>query len=331
METIAQIELINENYLEECLNIIRSHGKEKLFEHFDIEQFILGVREIGMNAIRHAEGGELELSANASGGILRVVISDSGKGIANLNDAKKDGFSTIDNSLGIGLNVAERSCDRFRMDSVLGEGTSVLLEKHRPISHQNVDYGIVSLADQHYQFNGDQFIIKEYNGDSVLVGVIDGPGQGYDAHAIASTCKEYVERNIFEPIDHLLEYLDALLTESNDNIGITASLARLSPGKLVYKGFGDTHAYLMSNYTIDRLANQGGRLGQLMKYRSGVVQRAFDDRITLVLCTDGISTLDSVLDFDPYQNMQGLANRLFDQYHKPYGDATILAVKYNCK
>ena len=318
--------LENTSDISQALNIVRAMGIENRYTKVDIEQLILATSEIAGNAIRHAGGGEVQIELLKKGGILKVVVTDSGQGIANIELAKREGYSTINTSLGLGLIAAERSVDHFYIDSTVGSGTTITLEKHRPIKHDVVEYGIVSIADSDYNFNGDQYLIKEYDGDSVLIGLIDGPGQGYDAYAISNTCKEYIVANYRLPIEKLLLNLDALMKESNDEIGITASLARITPGKFIYKGYGDTHSYMVRDGNFNYLINQAGRLGQINKFRQGVSEYRFQEKLQLVLCTDGISSLPIVNSITG--SAQDAANLLFDKNHKSHGDASILTLIY---
>jgi len=315
-----------EQDLPQLMQCIREDGRSYGFARLDIEQFVLGVSEIGTNTVRHGGGGEATFSILKKGGVMRVVFDDNGPGISNIGQAKIEGFSTINNSLGIGLVVAQRSVDYLSIDSTPDSGTSITLEKHRPISPEVVDYGLVSIADAKYDFNGDQYLIKEYGGDSLLIGMIDGPGQGYDAYSIATSCKTYIEEHYLDPIDKILRDLDLMMNESRDIVGVTASIMRVTPGKMTYKGYGDTHAYLVKDGVYHALINQGGRLGNLKKYRPGVGEFVFDKKLQVILCTDGISVLPK------RQALRGtaqqVANVLFDDHHKPHGDASVLSVKY---
>ncbi len=322
------IDLVEIATLHNDLRIIRETAITKGFSVLDTETFILAISEICTNAIRHASGGTLELNTSKEN-VLRVIISDDGPGIENVESAYEEGYSTIKGSLGLGLSVAERCSDFMQLESDHENGTVVILEKYKEINHEVLDLGLVSFADGMYSFNGDQYILKEYNGDSLLMGIIDGPGQGYDAFATANACKKYIEKNYRKPIETLLQDLDNVLRESNDNVGITASLARITPKKIIYKGYGDTHAYVVKQGKLHRLANQGGRLGQLQKFRTGTTELQFEEGIKIVLCTDGIHSLPMEERF--VGSAQIVANGIFKKYRKSYGDATIFAAKYLIK
>ena len=217
-------------------NTVRDICRQNLFDKVDTEQMVLACSEIGHNAIRHGLGGKAHAQSLKNGKLIRVIIIDKGPGILNIELAKREGYSTVKTSLGLGLEGAQRLVDNFEIESSMDGGTTVTLEKFRPLSKDIVDYGLVSIPDNNYNYNGDQYILKEYDGDSLLIGVVDGPGQGYDAHSIAQTCKQFVENNYHRPIIELLTALNTLMKESNDDVGITCSLARITPDGVHYAG-----------------------------------------------------------------------------------------------
>ena len=88
------------------------------------------VSELARNLVVHAKGGTLTLTfvvqARRTG--IQVCATDSGPGIADVNQALQDGFTT-QTSLGIGLGVAKRMMDDFSICSHPGRGTSVIAVK----------------------------------------------------------------------------------------------------------------------------------------------------------------------------------------------------------
>lgn len=88
------------------------------------------VAEIACNMIVHAVGGELAVAAatdRTRRGVV-VVALDRGPGIADIDQAMRDGFSTSA-SLGFGLPGARRLVDEFEIESCVGAGTRVTLRK----------------------------------------------------------------------------------------------------------------------------------------------------------------------------------------------------------
>jgi serine/threonine-protein kinase RsbT len=94
----------------------------------DQTRFATAVSELGRNAVRYAVGGQCELTDLSDARFVRLQarISDSGHGIADIDQAMKDGFST-GGSLGAGLPGTRRLVDVFEIESS-PEGTCVTVQ-----------------------------------------------------------------------------------------------------------------------------------------------------------------------------------------------------------
>jgi len=88
------------------------------------------VSEIARNIVVYANTGEIVLRAQQGDGRwgLVVVATDEGPGIADLEQALSDGFSTT-GSLGVGLPGARRLMDSREIDTEVGRGTTVTMLK----------------------------------------------------------------------------------------------------------------------------------------------------------------------------------------------------------
>ena len=296
------------------------------FEKIACAELALAVSEIAQNAWRHGGGGVFKITSLKGGKIIQVKISDFGKGIQNIDLAMREGFSTIRTSLGIGLEAAQRSVDKFEVKST-SEGTTILLEKFLPMRTDVIEYGLVSVPDEKYNFNGDEYLIKEFDGDKVLLGVIDGIGQGYKAHAMSTMVKNFVIKNFHLTLDSLILSCDSLLKESEITGGAAMSLAIIEPKRLTYLGVGDTHCYLLNENPIE-LSNYDGRVGdyQLPPLHTKVYE--FEKTSTFLMCTDGIKSDLLSYELPINEAPQKMANFVFNHFHRPYGDVTALVTKY---
>jgi serine/threonine-protein kinase RsbT len=84
------------------------------------------VSELVRNILKYAGSGEVRLRRvqRASGGGIEILVSDHGPGIADLDAAMSDHFSTS-GTLGLGLPGVKRLMDDFSMESAPGKGTRV--------------------------------------------------------------------------------------------------------------------------------------------------------------------------------------------------------------
>ena len=90
------------------------------------------ISEVARNIVVYAQRGEIELSSIDDGTRrgIQVIARDTGPGIANLELAMTDGYSTA-KSLGLGLPGAKRLMDDFELSSTVGVGTTVTMKKWR--------------------------------------------------------------------------------------------------------------------------------------------------------------------------------------------------------
>ena len=89
------------------------------------------ISEVARNITAYAKRGEvsLELVRDGSGRRgIRVVAHDDGPGIADLERALTDGYTT-GGGLGLGLPGARRLVDEFAIETAPGQGTTVTLVK----------------------------------------------------------------------------------------------------------------------------------------------------------------------------------------------------------
>ncbi|MFD9381075.1 ATP-binding protein [Streptomyces sp. NPDC059999] len=92
----------------------------------DQTRVVTAVSELARNAYVHGGGGSLLIEYPRQGGRqgLRLTISNSGPGIADIEAALGDGFTT-GGGLGHGLGGAKRLMDDFEVRSTPGHGTTV--------------------------------------------------------------------------------------------------------------------------------------------------------------------------------------------------------------
>ncbi len=88
------------------------------------------ISEVARNIVLYAKRGTIMLRIVAKGarrGIL-IVARDEGPGIAEVERAMQDGYSTS-GGLGLGLSGSKRLMDEFELDSAPGRGTTITMVK----------------------------------------------------------------------------------------------------------------------------------------------------------------------------------------------------------
>jgi serine/threonine-protein kinase RsbT len=97
----------------------------------DQTKVVTAASELARNALVHGGGGTARLEVVTSGSGqrgIRIGFTDDGPGIADVDLALTDGWSTGD-GLGLGLSGARRLVDEFELTSKPGRGTSVVVVK----------------------------------------------------------------------------------------------------------------------------------------------------------------------------------------------------------
>ena len=109
---------------------VRAWAVELGLSLVDQTKIITAASELARNAATHGGGGTVLLeklnNGNRSG--LRLTFEDEGPGIADVELAMKEGYSTV-GGLGLGLSGSRRLVNEFSISSRPGEGTRVTITK----------------------------------------------------------------------------------------------------------------------------------------------------------------------------------------------------------
>jgi serine/threonine-protein kinase RsbT len=103
---------------------VREWAVESGFSLVDQTKIVTATSELARNTVEHGGGGtaRVELLADGIRRGLRLTCEDKGPGIADIQLALKDGF-TSRGGLGLGLGGARRLVNEFAIESRPGEGT----------------------------------------------------------------------------------------------------------------------------------------------------------------------------------------------------------------
>lgn len=109
---------------------VRQLAVELGFSLVDQTKIVTAASELARNTLIYGGGGTVKLEALEEGRRrgLRLTFEDQGPGIADIDLALKDGF-TSGNGLGMGLSGTKRLVNEFNIISRVGEGTCVTITK----------------------------------------------------------------------------------------------------------------------------------------------------------------------------------------------------------
>lgn len=112
--------------------LVRQLSQQCGFSLVDQTKMVTAASELGRNTLKYGGGGEMRWEVLADGGRkgLRLRFADEGPGIADLEQAMTDGW-TSGSGLGIGLSGTKRLVNEFHIESAPGRGTVVTIARWR--------------------------------------------------------------------------------------------------------------------------------------------------------------------------------------------------------
>ena len=97
-----------------------------------IRKISIAMYEGEINMVIHADGGEAEVLVYEDR--IVMILTDRGPGIANIEQAMQEGYSTAPDNVrslgfgaGMGLPNMKRYTDDMQIESVVGEGTTITM------------------------------------------------------------------------------------------------------------------------------------------------------------------------------------------------------------
>jgi serine/threonine-protein kinase RsbT len=105
---------------------VRQLAVELRFSLVDQTKLVTAASELARNALDHGKGGTMtvEVIANGARSGLKMIFEDQGPGIASIEDALKDGFTT-GAGMGLGLGGSKRLVNDFSIETEVGKGTRI--------------------------------------------------------------------------------------------------------------------------------------------------------------------------------------------------------------
>ena len=132
VEKFEALPIVSDDDIVRVRQRVRDWALQLGFGLVDQTKLVTAASELARNTLVYGQGGTLlvESLLNESKRGLRLTFEDHGPGIADVDQALKDGFTT-GNGLGLGLSGARRLSQDFQITSKPGEGTRVVIGRSK--------------------------------------------------------------------------------------------------------------------------------------------------------------------------------------------------------
>ncbi|MFY0800459.1 anti-sigma regulatory factor [Peribacillus frigoritolerans] len=130
MEFQSCVKIINEWDIVAARQLGRNVAKELGFGTVDQARITTAISELARNIYLYAGQGSVsieKLNINGKSG-LKIIAEDQRPGIEDIRRVMEDGYTTS-GGLGAGLPGAKRLMDDFDIESIPGEGTTIIATK----------------------------------------------------------------------------------------------------------------------------------------------------------------------------------------------------------
>jgi anti-sigma regulatory factor (Ser/Thr protein kinase) len=285
------------------------------------------------NALTHGGGGQVVLRpiVNSRSGVEALII-DKGPGIADVERALRDGYSTA-GTPGTGLGAVARVADGFDIYSVAGEGTALLVRvcarganPERATAVPLLEAGAVCLPRSGETVCGDAWALGR-NAERVVLIVADGLGHGPDAAAASMEAIRIFRKSLsLPPADILAEIHTALRSTRGAAVAVAALDPKLQ--EIRYAGVGNIASSVVSASETRSMVSHNGTVGHEVR-KIQEFQYDWPAGALVIMQSDGLQThwrLDrypGLVTRDPAL----IAGVLYRDFTRGRDDVTVLAVR----
>ncbi|WP_342599239.1 anti-sigma regulatory factor [Psychrobacillus sp. FSL H8-0483] len=130
MNLRSSVDIISEWDIVAARQLGRNEAKDIGFGTVDQARITTAISELARNIYLYAGKGNIEIKQITESKLkgLLVIASDSGPGIPDVRKVMEDGYTTS-GGLGAGLPGVKRLMDDFKIETEVGEGTTISATK----------------------------------------------------------------------------------------------------------------------------------------------------------------------------------------------------------
>lgn len=224
----------------------------------------LVVTELATNLLKHAGRGWFYASpAFGARGAVDVLVSDAGRGIADVQQALDDGYSTA-GTPGTGIGAVRRQSQRFDVFSQPDRGTVVTARVGPDPLRSDCDEGALQVSgfsapSPGEEVCGDSWAVRRLSAGTGIL-VADGLGHGPDAAAASRAAVEvFLASRASSPA--------AMIEEIHERLGATrgaaVAVAWIEPANegIRFAGIGNVSASVVTGGNGKGMVSSNGTAG----------------------------------------------------------------------
>ena len=297
----------------------------------DAGKFALIATEAATNISKHATRGEVILRSVVTRGVPAVdlIAIDSGPGIANLDRALGDGYSTAGTS-GHGLGAIARLASSFDIFTTDGVGTVLYarVERERPriaSAAEGYEVGVVRVPKRGEDACGDNWSFTVDDTGRAVLTVADGLGHGV---AAAEAAARAVAIGAERAADRPAMVVSSIHSGLRSTRGAAVAVAELDGSAVRFSGLGNISASIVSPGQSRSLVSHNGIAGHEMRK---IQEFAYDwsPGSLLVVHSDGVSAR---WDLSRYPGLYSrhpsvVAGVLYRDFSRGRDDALVVVVR----
>jgi serine/threonine-protein kinase RsbT len=129
-DAAGRVDVVSDQDVVRVRQMVRTVAVAVKLSLVDQTKLVTAASELARNTLVYGGGGSVEVFRIDNGRRqgIRIVFADRGPGIADLDLALTDGYTT-GGGLGLGLSGARRLVDEFDIDTAVGQGTTITVTK----------------------------------------------------------------------------------------------------------------------------------------------------------------------------------------------------------
>jgi anti-sigma regulatory factor (Ser/Thr protein kinase) len=330
----VRVEVRDPSDIGECRRGAKRLAEAHRFDEDTVGRAGIVVTELATNVVRHGGGGEILLQVLDDGVApqLEVLAIDAGRGVRDVEECMRDGFSTA-GTPGTGLGAVSRLSSSFDIFSMPDKGTVVLArvgpkQVRQPGPSRALEYGAVCLALAGEIECGDTWRIAD-GGANVAMLVVDGLGHGPLAATAARAAAAAFEGRPFDPPSQTMDFLHRGLVGGRGAVAACA-LLDVAAARLDYSGVGNISGCIVGKGgCLQRMVSYNGTLGvRQTRTRQFTYDWPVDSLV--IMHSDGLSARWNLADHPGLVNQHAavIAGVLYREAARKRDDVTVVVVRH---